>query len=508
MLGLADIIYKYFWAFIPLVKRRKINEKISELDRKALNLAPLSEVAIFSRDHKHKKKFPICQIREEAEELTIPEYSLITTCLNEEASAEGFLNSVQNLKNRPSELIIVDGGSKDKTTATINQWISSNKPSFKINLICEKKTNIAKGRNIAASNASYEYLLFTDFGCELDKNWSYRLMEVFKIKPETELVMGWYQAILKNSLQRAFSSYLIPSLETIEPESFLASARSLAIRKDKFLQLRGFPEYLTLAGEDSLFDYYSKFFCKEIAFVPDALVFWHFPLTVKSLFKTAFNYARGDSEGGKLFFEYYLKLSRPYGKILTEIIFAAVFQLINSYFQTAMFNWCVLLGLGCASIRLLLLVFRYSPFKEKGFFTFYSIKKCYAALIISLAQALGFLQGLLNTNEIEKRRIANCAQGTLLYFTAKCPQLGVDSETRSEVLKYLEAGFFVFLIYSDQIEKNNRALEHQFLESYLRLNFDADIWREKYSPLLDKIKVVDKVEDSFSREIISKLGFS
>ena len=76
--------------------------------------------------------------------------SLICTLKNEEFSAKVLLDSLLSQSRLPHEIIIVDGGSIDRTVEIINSYIQKGAP---IKLIIKGGANIAQGRNIAIKNA-------------------------------------------------------------------------------------------------------------------------------------------------------------------------------------------------------------------------------------------------------------------------------------------------------------------------------------------------------------------
>ena len=58
----------------------------------------------------------------------------------------------------------------------------------------------------------------------------------------------------------------------------------------------GYPEWLSDAGEDTLFDIRAKAQPSHWAFVPEARVHWRPPDTLKKLIKTYYRYSLGDGE--------------------------------------------------------------------------------------------------------------------------------------------------------------------------------------------------------------------
>ena len=76
--------------------------------------------------------------------------TFITTVFNEGNSLKEFLSSIKFQSLKPDEIIIVDGGSTDKTPEILNEFKNKNK---KLNIrIIQKTGNIAVGRNEAIRN--------------------------------------------------------------------------------------------------------------------------------------------------------------------------------------------------------------------------------------------------------------------------------------------------------------------------------------------------------------------
>lgn len=82
--------------------------------------------------------------------------SIIIPTLNEEKVIEKTLKSLVELKVLDYEVIISDGGSKDKTVELAKRYTKV------IEHLKPERQNIAEGRNLGASKASGEYLVFID----------------------------------------------------------------------------------------------------------------------------------------------------------------------------------------------------------------------------------------------------------------------------------------------------------------------------------------------------------
>ncbi len=79
--------------------------------------------------------------------------SVVVPTLNEEAYITGLLRSIRAQRPRPLEVIVVDGGSQDRTVELARRLGAK---------VIEQPSNIAEARNIGARAARGDYLLFLD----------------------------------------------------------------------------------------------------------------------------------------------------------------------------------------------------------------------------------------------------------------------------------------------------------------------------------------------------------
>ena len=87
--------------------------------------------------------------------------SVCISVLSEEKSVGKLLESLLNQSKKPNEIIIVDGGSKDKTVEIIKHFQKKDK---RIKLV-KQRGNVAKGRNTSIEVAKNEIIAITDAGC-------------------------------------------------------------------------------------------------------------------------------------------------------------------------------------------------------------------------------------------------------------------------------------------------------------------------------------------------------
>ena len=216
--------------------------------------------------------------------------SVCITVFNEEKSIRRLLESLLNQTKKPDQIIIVDGGSTDKTVEIIRHLQKKDK---RIKLLVQKCSR-AKGRNYSVEIARNEIIAMTDAGCRVDKNWLKRITDPFKHK-EVGVVAGFYKMKGKTSLQKAASVFLgvVPSKFDI---FFLPSTRSIAFRKSVWERTGGFPENLRDTAEDTVFNY--KLIKEGIKFtrVKNAIVEWGMPSDFNEIIKKMYAYAKGDAK--------------------------------------------------------------------------------------------------------------------------------------------------------------------------------------------------------------------
>lgn len=222
--------------------------------------------------------------------------SLISTVYNEGDNIRSFLESIRAQTVLPDEIIIVDAASTDNTAGLIDGFISENK-DLNLKLIREaKRVNIARGRNIAIFNARGAIIAVTDAGCVVDDRWFEEITSPFSKDNGIDIVSGWYEPLIETGFHRKAAEAIVPTLEEINPASFLPSSRSIAFKKVCWEKAGGYPEHLTLCGEDTLFDLRLKELSLRFVFNPDAKVFWRMRDSLKALLEQAYMYGLGDGE--------------------------------------------------------------------------------------------------------------------------------------------------------------------------------------------------------------------
>jgi len=221
--------------------------------------------------------------------------SLIITLLNEEKTIGKLLNSIVEQTKKPDEIIICDGGSKDKTIKiTQNSKLKTENHNLKLKILIRHGVNRARGRNEAIEQATGDIICVTDAGCILDENWIANIIKPFN-NSSIDIVAGFYQPVTKNVFQKCLACYTSIMTDKVDPANFLPSSRSIAFKKQVWQEIGGYPENLDYC-EDLVFAKKLKDRGFKFTFAKDAIVYWPQKENLRQAFAQFFHYAQGDSQ--------------------------------------------------------------------------------------------------------------------------------------------------------------------------------------------------------------------
>lgn len=198
---------------------------------------------------------------------------MISTVLNEEKNIDFFIKSLLNQTKRPNEIIIVDGGSTDKTYEILKKFSNKNKI---LKVYQKKGLNISQGRNYAISKAKNEIIAGVDAGTKYNLDWLEKMSKGFRgdfcFGKTLPLINSHFQKILAKKMRQQFGS-----------------ARNMIFKKSVWHKVGGYPEDMKIA-EDSVF--YARLEKKgvKIYFIPDAVGYWEMRKNLKELEKQFYKY--------------------------------------------------------------------------------------------------------------------------------------------------------------------------------------------------------------------------
>lgn len=171
-------------------------------------------------------------------------FSVIVPCYNAQRTLQVCLDSLfaQTLPRSEYEVILVDDGSTDGSLRVAARYDC---------LILGNPRNMGPGvaRNLGASRAQGEFLVFTDSDCIAPPGWLAAIATQFA-DPAVQAVWGGYSASVGDSPLERFALLECMHRQTaLEFHLELSSTSNFACRRAAFVAVGGFPRY-ALWGAD------------------------------------------------------------------------------------------------------------------------------------------------------------------------------------------------------------------------------------------------------------------
>ena len=160
----------------------------------------------------------------------------------------GVLETLCAQTRRPDEVVIADGGSRDRTVAVLGEYASR----LPLRVISAPGSNISQGRNAAIRAAQGDLLAVTDAGVRCRPEWLERLTAPFD-DSSVMAVAGFFCSAPQTVLETAMGATVLPEARDVRPAAYLPSSRSVAFRRVAWQAAGGYPEWLDFS-EDVIFD--------------------------------------------------------------------------------------------------------------------------------------------------------------------------------------------------------------------------------------------------------------
>ncbi|MCD6478164.1 MAG: glycosyltransferase [Candidatus Aenigmarchaeota archaeon] len=216
--------------------------------------------------------------------------SVIIPAYNAEKTIGKTLEALLNQTYKDYEVIVVDDGSKDRTSEIMKKYM---KKSKKIKLIKQKNAGPAAARNNGAKHSKGDVLIFTDSDCVPEKNFIEEMVK--PIKGDVAGVQGRYKILNKEKIIARFVQYEIEErYERMKKFKYIdfIGTYAAAYRRDVFMKLGGFDtSFRKASGEDPEFSFRVESAGYKMVFNPKAIVYHPHPDTLKRYLKM--KYGRG-----------------------------------------------------------------------------------------------------------------------------------------------------------------------------------------------------------------------
>jgi glycosyltransferase involved in cell wall biosynthesis/cellulose synthase/poly-beta-1,6-N-acetylglucosamine synthase-like glycosyltransferase len=402
--------------------------------------------------------------------------SLIATVRNEGSNVKAWANSVFNQTRLPNEIIITDAGSTDGTIELLKEI--SNQCPIPFHIIVEPGVNIAKGRNLAIAKAQFNIIATTDFGCRLHPDWLEKILTPFELDHSVEVIAGMYRAVDRKGNKLDRRAWWTDNSLT-NPKWFLPSARSSSFTKEIWKSIGGYPEWLTMTGEDTYFALELKKYANKWALVPEAIAEWHAPDTTLSYWQKLYNWSIGEGESGLYALSYW--------KLTLEILFLFLLGIVTFLFQAAIWVFPVLnpmetwVYLLLAAWFFLFIIF---TIHQK-----ISVRHLFLEIGGMIVKIFGFIHGAKRQREIDQKRNES-VNGTFFILSgipiddtgggARCTQIALELLRRKYAV--------VFINKFPKYESSNLdiSIKDANLYTYQISELDWDRFSRDYRWLLNK----------------------
>lgn len=211
--------------------------------------------------------------------------SLVVPIYNEEKSLGKLVESINYQTFQPDEVVLVDGGSIDKTVEVFEKLCSRNSV---YKLIKTQRAMPGKGRNIGIENARNQWIALTDAGIVLDKNWLAELVKAAEDNPAADMIYGNLSPIMGSFFEKLVTLSFMPpdSKSGIRGKSIA----SCLLKKKVWQAVGGFPDIR--AAEDLIFMEKAKKQEINTAFAPKAFIHWQLSTNISALFRKFMLYSK------------------------------------------------------------------------------------------------------------------------------------------------------------------------------------------------------------------------
>ena len=246
--------------------------------------------------------------------------SLVVPVRNEEESLARLVASVRAQTRQPDEVLLVDGGSTDRTVALARELAAGDE---RFRVVEAGEASPGRGRNVGAAEARHPWLAFTDAGIGLDPEWLERLAEQVEEEPETEVVYGNFDPVTRTFFERcAAIAYVSP--KTPHEGGALVRGRFIAsslMRREVWRRAGGFPDLR--AAEDLIFMERVEAQGARTRWAPRANVRWQLQPDLARTFRRFALYSKHNVWAGRQRFWHY-GIARQYAVALAFVVLSVV----------------------------------------------------------------------------------------------------------------------------------------------------------------------------------------
>lgn len=267
-----------------------------------------------------------------------PGISVIVAALNEENAIERCIDSlIEQSYPGPIEIIVADGGSKDKTREIVCKHISEN---GMVRLLDNIEKKQAAGRNLGIKESEYDLVAYIDAHSYADKDWLFNLYKVFDERKSNGEKIAGVGSVFRN----AGSSSLSKSTETAFRSIISGATVDVFLKRNRVSKVNnayaclydknalnetGLYNTSLATGEDmELNQRITEKYGYSLYVNPEAVTYYHRPETILGIFRQQYRYGFWRVRVMNLLGLYSLKVF-----LLPVFILAMAFMLVFTVFN-------------------------------------------------------------------------------------------------------------------------------------------------------------------------------
>jgi len=242
--------------------------------------------------------------------------SVIIPTFNEEESITRLLTALEAQTVAPSEIVVADGGSTDRTRELVRAF--SARSRVPVTLIEVEEGLPGRNRNAALARASHEWAACIDAGTVPNPDWLEKLVAASARDLSALVVYGQYEPRIDSFFTRCSAILYVPP-----PGQAVRSTASMLMHRRAWEAVGPFREDLRSA-EDLLFFRALDAMHVPSTHAPDAIVHWELRRNAADTFRKFTAYARSNMNAG-LAREWQYGVARFYVLLATAAIVAIFF---------------------------------------------------------------------------------------------------------------------------------------------------------------------------------------
>ena len=236
---------------------------------------------------------------------------------NEEKSLPALAEALLEQTLLPAEIIIINGGSTDKTLA-IAKDLAAQDARFRVLDVGDATPG--RGRNLGAVAARNEWIAFTDAGTHAEPGWLEHLAAVVEREPSVEVVYGNYELVVNSFFERC-AALAYPPAKQSRPGGRMRgpSTASMMLRRNVWQKVGGFPDLR--ASEDLIFMKRIEDGGFKVGWAPKATTWWQMQPNIARTFRKFLLYSKHNVWAGRQS-DWHYGIARQYTVVLILIALA------------------------------------------------------------------------------------------------------------------------------------------------------------------------------------------